>query len=264
MEHDLPYEDIRFFRSVARAKAKQDAATHRKLEAERRKDQPQKQTWGEWLWGGPKTDEEGGMTLEEKKEIEDIIDYNAEASQETVSSTPMDFMKARVSARLNKGSLSLRTDPHGKNEDIIARVFDSFSANAVQLTEGMTGKIALGGFRVYDGTTAGSVYPQIVRVKDIETNDSTGNGRQTSLDAGGTDGALAEISEGLDDDADPFFAMEVEQNPLDGRADSAVTVRMRHLEIIYHRGYVEAVVAFFKPPASQLESIGALLVRSHL
>jgi vacuolar protein sorting-associated protein 13A/C len=34
---------------------------------------------------------------------------------------------------------------------------------------------------------------------------------------------------------------------------------MRHLEIIYHKGYVEAVVQFLKPPESQLESIGALL-----
>jgi vacuolar protein sorting-associated protein 13A/C len=34
---------------------------------------------------------------------------------------------------------------------------------------------------------------------------------------------------------------------------------MRHLEIIYHKQYVESVVQFFKPPESQLESIGALL-----
>jgi len=261
MEYDLPYEDIRFFRSVARAKAKQDAATRRKLEAEKRKTQPDKQTWGEWLWGGPsRTAENGGMSDEEKKEIDYIIDYNAEEAQATVGSTPMDFMQARVSAKLNKGSFSLRTDPHGKNEDIIALVFDSFSADAVQLTESISGKIALGGFRVYDGTTPESLYPQIVRVKDIES-DNTGKWRdQTGLKDGGTGGAMNEISDGLDDDVDPFFVMEVEQNPLDGHADNALTVKMRHLEIIYHKGYVEAVVAFFKPPASQLESIGALLV----
>ncbi len=261
MEHDLPYEDIRFFRSVARAKAKQDEATRRKLEAERKKTQPQKPTWGEWLWGGPANHtENGGMSAQEKKEIDDIIDYNAEDAQVTIGATPKDFMQARVSAKLNKGSLSLRTDPHGKNEDIIALVFDSFSADAVQLTESISGNIALGGFRVYDGTTPDSLYPQIVRVKDIETN-SKGKGRQTGLEDSGTGGAMEEIGDGLEDDEDPFFVMEVEQNPLDGHADTAVTVKMRHLEIIYHPGYVEAVVAFFKPPASQLESIGALLVR---
>lgn len=260
MEHNLPYEDIRFFRSVARARAKQDAATRKKLEAERKQNQPQKQTWGQWIWGGESaTAENGGMSAQEKKEIDDIIDYNAEDAQVTVGSTPKDFMQARVSAKLNKGSLSLRTDPHGKNEDIIALVFDSFSADAVQLTESMSGKIALGGFRVYDGTTPDSLYPQIVRVKDIETS-GMGKSEQKGLEDGGKGGAMAEISDGIEEDDDPFFTMEVEQNPLDGHADNAVTVKMRHLEIIYHRGYVEAVVEFFKPPASQLESIGALLV----
>ncbi|ORY32314.1 hypothetical protein BCR39DRAFT_523905, partial [Naematelia encephala] len=257
MERDLPYEDIRFFRSVARSQAKKDAATRRKLEAERKRDQPQRQTWGQWVWGtGPKTDGDGGMTEEEKKEIDDIIDYDATAAAQVVESTPKDFMKARMTAKLNKGSFSLRTDPHGKSVDVIALVFDSFSADAIQLTESLKGKIALGGFRVYDGTTPNSLYPQIVRVKDIESNAPR---RQQSLDVGGTDHALAEISDGASDGQDPFFVMEVEHNPIDGHADNAVTVKMRHLEIIYHKGYVETVVQFLKPPASQLESIGALL-----
>lgn len=120
--------------------------------------------------------------------------------------------------------------------------------------------MALGGFRVYDGTTSDSLYPQIVRVKDIEN--VKGKSRQTSLNVEGTEGAIAELSDAVEEssgDADPFFVMEVEQNPLDGRADNAVMVKMRHLEIIYHKGYVEAVVQFFRPPESQLESIGALL-----
>lgn len=58
---------------------------------------------------------------------------------------------------------------------------------------------------------------------------------------------------------DPFFSLKFEHNPLDGRADNALAIRLRHMEIIYHRGYVEAIVAFFKPPESQLESVGALI-----
>lgn len=263
MEVQLSYEDIRFFRSVARVQAKKDAAVRRKMEAEKKKEQAGRQTWGQWLWGsGPKDPSEEGMTEEEKKELDDIIDYDASAAEQTLGAQPKDFMKARISARLNKGSFCLRQDPHGKNSDIIALVFDSFTADATQYTEAMAAKVALGGFRVYDGTMPGSLYPQIVRVKDIESGSegqSSGPARQTSLDVGGTDVALAEISDGLSDQADPFFVMELELNPLDGRADNAVTVKMRHLEIIYHKGYVEAVVAFVKPPESQLESIGALL-----
>lgn len=258
METALKYEDIRFFRSVARAQAKKDAATRKKLRAEQEASQPQRQTWGEWLWGVPKDEDAAGMSEQQKKELDDIIDYDAAAAEANIGSTPKDFMKARVSAKLQKGSFVLRTDPHGKSSDIIALVFDSFSADALQLTESVSGKIALGGFRVYDGTTSDSLYPQIVRVKDVEMGEK-GPSRQQSLEVGGTEGAIADLTQQTDQEADPFFVMEVEQNPLDGHADSAVQIRMRHLEIIYHKGYVEAVVAFFKPPASQLESIGALL-----
>lgn len=258
MEQKLSYEDIRFFRSVARAKAKEDAATKRKLELEKRKNAPQRQTWGEWLWGTGGQDSQDGMTEEEKKEIDDIIDYDAAAANASLGSTPRDFMRARVSARLNKGSFVLRTDPHGKTNDIISLVFDSFTADGTQLTDSLKGKIALGGFRVYDGTTPNSIHPQIVRVKDIESNNEK-KSRQDSLEVGGTQQAIEEIGHGLEEGQDPFFMMELEQNPLDGRADNALTVRMRHLEIIYHRGYVEAVVKFLRPPASQLESINALL-----
>lgn len=263
MEEKLSYEDIRFFRSVARVQAKKDAATRRKLEAERQKEQAGRQTWNEWLWGqGPKKTSEEGMTSEEKKELDDIIDYDASAAEQMLGNQPKDYMRARISARLNKGSFSLRADPHGRNSDIIALVFDSFTADATQYTEAIAAKVALGGFRVYDGTMPGSLYPQIVRVKDIESSSGTASPhRQTSLDVGGTDVALAEISDGLasDEKGDPFFVMEVEHNPLDGRADNAIAVKMRHLEIIYHKGYIEAVVDFLKPPESQLESIGALL-----
>ncbi|KIR30243.1 vacuolar protein sorting-associated protein vps13 [Cryptococcus deuterogattii LA55] len=254
------YEDIRFFRSVARAKAKKDAATRRKMELERQKNQPQTQTWGQWLWGSSarSSDIDGGISEEEKKELDDIIDYDSSTAQETIETTPRDFMRARVSAKLNKGSFSLRADPHGKCMDVMALVFDSFSADATQFTDSMTGKLALGGFRVYDGTTPDTLYPQIVRVKDLMKSVG-GQSRQTGLDEQGIQGAINAIEGGLTDDKDPFFVMEVEHNPLDGRADNAVTVKMRHLEIIYHRGYVEAVVRFFKPPQSQLESIGALL-----
>jgi len=59
---------------------------------------------------------------------------------------------------------------------------------------------------------------------------------------------------------DPFFFVKFENNPLDERADTALTARMRHMEIIYHKGYVEAIFKFFRPPESQLGSVEALLV----
>lgn len=266
LEAKLSYEDIRFFRSVARVAAKKDAATRRRLEAEQKKNQPPAagQTWSQWLWGSsaPSQDEDvtAKITEDEQKEIDDIIDYSAWSAEEDSVSGARDIMRMRVTATLNKGSFSLRTDPHGSNLDVTALVFDSFSANFIQLTDSMKARMALGGFRVYDGTTPNSLYPQIVRVKELEGDRRSSIARQNSVQQpGGTAQALAEISATLDPTAEPFFVLEFENKPLEGQADNAVSVKMRHLEIIYHRNYVEAVMAFLKPPASQLESINALL-----
>ncbi|KAL1410608.1 Vacuolar protein sorting-associated protein 13 [Vanrija albida] len=270
LERELSFEDIRFFRSVARVQARRDAATRKKLEAEQAKTQPQ--TWGQWLWGSRVEDSQdpNQITEDEQKEIDDLIDYDAWSAAETSVGTARDLIKMRISTSLNKGSFSLRASPREGAQDVIALVFDSFSADVDQLVDSMKLKMALGGFRVYDGTTPKSLYPQIVRVKDIDgaKGESRSGGRQQSLPVGGASEALAELSTkyGITPKApatapaaDPFFSLEYEHNPLDGRADNAVTVKMRHLEIIYHRNYVEEVVAFFKPPASQLESINALL-----
>jgi vacuolar protein sorting-associated protein 13A/C len=265
LEHGLPYEDIRFFRSVARVTARRDAATRKQIEAEEAKAHPQAQTWGQWLWGGTEAAPAAGgqvITEKEQKELDDLIDYDAWSANEIVSGTAArDLIQLRISTTLNKGSFALRTDPRGSNTEVIALVFDSFSADVLQLTDSMQGKIALGGFRVYDGTTPDSLYPQIVRVKDIDSvsSASRSNSKQSSLDVGGTNQAMAEISAKLPPGTEPFFVLEFDHNPIDGRADNAVTVKMRHLEIIYHRNYVQEVLLFFKPPASQLESINALL-----
>lgn len=261
LESELSYEDIRFFRSVARVAAKKDAATRKLLEAEQRKNQPQ--TWGQWLWGpssSTRDPNETKITEDEQKEIDDIIDYDAWSAQTAGESGARDLMQMRINATLNKGSFSLRTDPHVFTKDVTALVFDSFSADVIQLTDSMQAKMALGGFRVYDGTSPNSIYPQIVRVKDIDGDRGPRSiARQEQATKEEKEKALAEISAKIQPGAEPFFMLDFEHNPLDGRADNAVTVKMRHLEIIYHREYVEAIVAFFKPPASQLESINALL-----
>jgi vacuolar protein sorting-associated protein 13A/C len=255
LERGLSYEDIRFFRSVARVTARRDAETRNRLEAETK---PHDQTWSQWLWGASdstKTTE--GITEKEQKEIDDLIDYDTWTANEA-SSSARDVMQTRMSVTLNKGSFSLRTDPHGSNKDVIALVFDSFSADVLQLTDSMQGKLALGGFRVYDDTTPNSLYPQIVRVKDVGSTRPP-FAKQRSLDVGGTHQAMAELSSQVEPGSEPFFVVEFDHNPLDGRADNAVTVKMRHLEIIYHRNYVQEVLLFFKPPASQLESLSAFL-----
>ncbi|KAK0465028.1 vacuolar protein sorting-associated protein 13 [Desarmillaria tabescens] len=242
LERKLSYEDIRFYRSIARSKLRKDTALRKRLEEEKAKQQPTKQSWSSWLWGSSEEDTKqedpafgGPMTDEQRQQLYEVLDYDEKSAVVEALEAPRDSLKARLSARLNRGSFVLRTDPHGTADEIISVIFDVFRANVVQRADNLEASVSLGGFEVLDGTTQGTLHPQIVSVKDIPS----------SWDE--------------QDQDDSFLFVKFENKPLDERADNALTVRMRHMEIVYHKGYVEAIYKFFKPPESQLESVEALL-----
>ncbi|KAF7791866.1 hypothetical protein EIP86_002890 [Pleurotus ostreatoroseus] len=253
LEKKLSYEDIRFYRSIARSQLKKDLAARRKVEDERKKQQQtqSKGSWSSWLWGSSDTSETttmdepaftGEMTDEQRKQLYEVLDYDEKTALAASFETPRDALKAHVVANLNQGSFALKTDPHGKNTDIISVVFDQFQATFLQRPDSFVTSLALNGFEVHDGTTKNTLYPLIVKVQDRETRIET-----------------QDVKAGIPELVDPFFFLQFENNPLDERADSALTMRMRNMDIIYHRGYVEAIYKFFKPPSSQLESVEALL-----
>ncbi|KAI0669883.1 vacuolar protein sorting-associated protein 13 [Trametes maxima] len=261
LERKLSYEDLRFYRSIARSQLRKDMATRRKLEEERKQRQPQKQaSWSSWIWGSssspgdstaaPSNEElafTGEMTDEQRKELYAALDYDEKAALVESLDTPKDALKVRVRAQLNRGSFALKTDPHGKDSEIVSIVFDIFQATFVQRQDNFETSLSLGGFAVRDGTTQNTAYPLIVHVQEKRSQSEIV--KALPVEEPGGPHALQ----------DPFFFLKFENNPLDGRADSALTVRMRYMEIVYHRGYIEAVYKFLKPPASQLESVEALL-----
>ena len=246
LERKLLYEDIRFYRSIARSRLKKDMALRRKLEEENKKQQAQTQGWIGWLWGSSDANTaqgdstfDGTMTDEQRKQLYDVLDYDERTAVVDALQVPRDSLKTRVCAKLKKGSFALKTDPHGTSSEVTSVIFDVFQANLIQRPHNFEASISLNGFKVFDGTTKNTLYPQIVHVKTELLNNDTPE------------------QEG---ESNPFFFVSFENSPLDERSDSALTVRLRHMEIIYHKGYVEAVYKFFKPPASQLESVEALLV----
>ncbi|KAI0361599.1 vacuolar protein sorting-associated protein 13 [Trametes cingulata] len=262
LERKLSYEDLRFYRSIARSQLRKDMATRRKLEEERKKQEPQNRTsWSSWIWGSsassagetgaaPSNEEAaftGEMTEEQRKELYAALDYDEKAAVAESLDTPRDALKARVKAQLNRGSFALKTDPHGTDKEIISIVFDIFQATFLQRQDNFETSLSLGGFAVRDGTTQNTAYPLIVHVQEKRSQSEIVKVLPVE-----EPGAAPDLP-------DPFFFLKFEHNPLDERADNALTVRMRYMEIIYHKGYVEAVYKFLKPPASQLESVEALL-----
>lgn len=256
LEWKLNYEDMRFWRSLARNQLKKENAT-----AVRKTTKPaQKQGWVAWAWGSkPKESEaeeeedQAEMTEEDRKKIYDAIDWDEKTAIAESVDLPRDTVKMQIDASLNTGSFALKRDPHGEVVEILSLYFDSFKAKVLQRPDSFAADVSLGGLRVNDGTTANSLFPQIVRVKDApkvpfkrieELEDD-----ETAREAGTADTPSE----------DPFFALQFEQNPLDESADLAVTAKLKGMEIIYSPEIVEGIVKFFKPPKNHMESIGALM-----
>ncbi|KAI6162193.1 vacuolar protein sorting-associated protein 13 [Pisolithus thermaeus] len=223
LERKLSYEDIRFYRSIARSQLRKDAAQRKKLEEE----------------PGRRPVFSGNMTEEQRRQLYEALDYDERSAIAEAFETPRDALLLHVAAELKKGLFALKTEPRRNAKDVISTIFDSFRADFVQRPDNFEMSLSLGGFSVYDGTTANTVHPQIVQVKNPDSKKVKPRGH------------------GEPDD--PFFFLKFENKPLDQRADTALTACMRHMEIIYHKGYIEAITKFLKPPKSQLESVEALL-----
>jgi vacuolar protein sorting-associated protein 13A/C len=230
------------------------------------------------------------LNEEQRKELYKAIDWDEKDAVASAIDYSDDALLLRVKAKLETGSFALRTDPHGQAKDLIALNFDDLRLDVGQRPENFEATLALGGLRVFDGTCPGTLHEQVVRVKEISAKQAAKIEAQAveakALKAARKKRPPPEEREADDDEVydeeedeeeaedgeedeeegsrwamqeNPFFSLKFEHSPLDKRADNALAVRLRHTEIVYHRGYVEAIFAFFKPPESQLESVGALI-----
>ncbi len=276
LEKKLGYKDIRFYRSLARSELRKERQAT-KLDEALHPTQTAASTASSWIgwatgWGhkqshDPSSDADGGLNEEGRKELYKAIDWDEADAVDHSIDLPPEALLLRLKAKLKTGSLALRTDPHGEKKDLISLNFDDFTLDLGQRPDNFEASVSLGGMRVFDGTCPGTVHPQIVRVKKNFERGSAINLKEIERPA--TPEAdeyehpveleRAESEASTDSVDDSFFSLKFEHNPLDRRADNALSVRLRHMEVIYHRGYVEAIVRFFKPPESQLESVGALL-----
>ncbi|KAK2804138.1 hypothetical protein FQN50_006680 [Emmonsiellopsis sp. PD_5] len=246
LEEKLSYQDLRFWRSLARNQLrKENVGVKKPVRA---------QTWTEWVWGSKPTQEENTtMTDEQKKELYDAIDWDEKKAIAESVDLPRDSVKFQVDSSLKTGSFTLKRDPQGKANEVLKLVFDNFRAKAKQRPDSFVVDIDLGGLRLYDGTTEGTLFPQIIRVKDSRLqpkDEEKGDTEDQSLDSPNED------TFALDDS---LFHLQLEKNPLDGSADSAIKMKLKSIEIIYNPAVFVEVVRFFRPPERHMESIGALL-----
>ncbi|KAI1299895.1 hypothetical protein F5Y03DRAFT_243449 [Xylaria venustula] len=246
LEWKLGYEDLRFWRSLARNQL-------RKENAQALKNAPPKteqhQGWLSWVWGSKPaesadTSENTQMTEEQRQELYEAIDWDEKTALADAVDAPRDAVKLQVDASLSTGSFTLRQSPHGSRTDLLSLHFDVFKASALKRTDSVLADISLGDFRVNDGTTPDSLFKEIVRVKDAPDNHS--HKRLSIVELENTT-------------RETFFNLKIEQNPLDDEGDFAVTAKLKPLEIVWNPNFIVGIVDFFKPSDRHMESITALM-----
>jgi vacuolar protein sorting-associated protein 13A/C len=252
LEHKLSYEDLRFWRSLARNQLRKENVGVKKP--------PPKQTWTSWVWGSKQEeqheDENTQMSEQQRKELYEAIDWDEKKAIAESVDMPREYVKLEVNMSLRTGSFTLKRDPHGKGNEILRLLFDSFSTQLLQRTDSTFVKVALEGMRLYDGTTDGSLFPQIITVKDAPPVPDDKRIEELNDDESPKD---AEGEDEEEEKEDPFFFLTFENNPLDGAADTNLTIKLKSMEFVYNPRFVVEVAKFFKPPERHMESIGALM-----
>ncbi|KAK3937378.1 putative vacuolar protein sorting-associated protein [Diplogelasinospora grovesii] len=251
LEWKLDYEDLRFWRSLARNQLKKENAEALKNRPPAQPQQ-QQQGWLAWAWGSKpqphqeKQDETENteMTEEQRKELYEVIDWDEKTALAAEVDVPRDTVKMQLGASLSTGSFTLRQSPHGDCKDLVSLYFDVFKVKGLKRPDSFLADLSLGGLRVNDGTTPDSLFKEIVRVKDAP--DAAKSKRMSIVE-------LEKAGE------EAFFHFQLEQNPLDGQGDIALTAKLRPLEIVWNPNVVIGVVDFFRPPERHMESVTALM-----
>jgi len=251
LEKKLGYEDLRFWRSLARNQLRKENAGVKK--------QPVKQSWTQWAWGQKPQDEhkddDTAMSDEQRKELYDAIDWDEKKAIADSVDLPRESVKLQVESSLRSGSFTLKRDPHGKANEIMSLMFDNFQAKALQRPDSFLADLSLGGMRIKDGTTAGSLFPEMVNFKDP----TAGNVKGSLEDIAAEDANPDQQKDKAKATEDALFHLLFEQNPLDESADSKLDMKLKSIEVIYNPHFIVEVANFFKPPERHMESIGALL-----
>jgi len=273
LEHKASYEDLRFWRSLARNQLRKENVGVKKP--------AQKQSWGQWVWGSKKPEDheasdESQMTDEQRKELYDAIDFDEKKQLTEAVDMPREAIKLQVDMSLREGSFTLKRQPHGNNTDLLQLVFQGFDTKFIQRTDSMLAEVSLETMKLFDGTTEGNLYKQALRVKESKADqngdrvkeitdedlaDKDEKDRKKTASKAHETGDKNQTEEEDDDEPeeDPFFTLTFEQNPLDDHADTALTMKLKAMEFVYNPKFAVDVAKFFKPPERHMESIVALM-----
>lgn len=265
LEEELPFEDIKFYRSLARNELRKEnliQSPESSLTPKITKTQNTSANTGGWLsswWGGGASSEptvtdsekdsvndssdELALSDEQRKAFYEAIEYDENQQIADSIDIPRDRVKVEILATLKKGGISIRRDKADSN--LAEVVFEGCTTQIYQRPDSLLANFQLQEFRVEDGTQK-TLYKHIVSVKQLHSHDH-------SPATSSSENSLEKSKN------EPFFKVSFEQNPLDGSADSILLAKLKSMTIFYNPNFVEEIFKFFKPPKIHLDTVGAIM-----
>lgn len=251
LEDELPYEDIKFYRSLTRSEIrKENSAISPVSGAVKSSADKSGSGWLSYIWGNsdskaPEVEDKElydsekldlHLSEDQRKALYDAIDYDE--NQELIDSVsiPRDRVKLEIAASLEKGGISIKKTKGSPN--LAEIVFEGCTTQIYQRPDSLLAKFQLQEFRVEDGTGS-TMYKHIVSVKQLHSS-------------------FHEVPKGHAE-SEPFFQISFENNPLDLSADSILLAKLKSMTVFYNPKFIEEVFRFFKPPAIHLDTVGAIM-----
>lgn len=258
LEIKYNFDDLRFYRSLAKSELKKEKAQVKAAHVPKLVDN----SWSSWLWGSsakPDTSDAVAsdaetldsvtITDEQRQELYDAIEWDEKQAVTDSIDVPRDMVTLEVEATLKTGSFKLRQNPHNNPEDIVQILFTGLSSSFYNRPDSYLVNVSLDELRVDDGNNV-SLYKQVVTVKSLPPS--------TLPQSENEDGSSEPESENASE-KDSFFWMSFESNPLDDIADSNLFIKMKSITVFYNTLFFENVMRFFHPPKIHLETLSAIL-----
>jgi len=254
LEIKLPFEDIKFYRSLAKTEIRKE--NKKVLTSASSTSQTKNQQSGGWLsswWSGSKpvennTIQQGPnndllLSEDQRKALYEAIEYDENQALVDSIDMPRDRVKVELMTSLKKGGISIRQKKHEPN--LAEVIFEGFTTQIYQRPDSFLINLQLQEFRVEDGTKT-TLYKHIVSVKQEHSH----------LHNEDSESDLSSL--GLSTN-DPFFKVSFESNPLDESADSMLLGKLKSMTIFYNPHFIEEIIKFFTPPKVHLDTIGAVM-----
>jgi vacuolar protein sorting-associated protein 13A/C len=252
LERKLSFRDIRFYRSLASPSIKKKQAL--------RKQQIQQNTQSSWtgyLWswgtGQSQNKSEDNMVSDQQmQQLYETIDFDEDEALKTVE-YPKEYVQFCLQAKLNKGSVLLRTCTNNGEDNTVNLELETFMIGFLERPDSYKATLTLDQLNLFDGTSKNTLYPQIIKVSEVVNENSTHTRNELITE---NDLKYLDI---IQENSDPFIDVVYEHNPLTIEADDALSIKMRNLEVIYNPTVIESVLNFFTPPTPAHDSVTALM-----